>query len=140
ERGETERQEVLYYQDGVKQFVRELGADKDKIHPDPIALAGRRELIIDDKKKFILTDCVLQWNKGLNEQTLCFANAIPNPDGGTHYSGFKSALTRAVKAYISANPKSFKDKLPDIESDDCREGLICVLSVKLPNPRFNSQT
>jgi len=140
ERGEKERQETLFYKDGVKQFVRELGADKDKIHPEPIALAGRREVMIDDKKKFILTDCVLQWNKGLNEQTLCFANAIPNSDGGTHYSGFKSALTRAVKAYITANPKSFKDKLPDIESDDCREGLICVLSVKLPNPRFNSQT
>jgi DNA gyrase subunit B len=140
ERGETPRKEVLFYQEGVKQFVRELGADKDKIHPEPIALAGRREVVIDDKNKFILTDCVLQWNKGLNEQTLCFANAIPNPDGGTHYSGLKAALTRAVKAYITNNPKSFKDKLPDIESDDCREGLICVLSVKLPNPRFNSQT
>ena len=140
ERGETPKKEVLFYQDGVKQFVRELGADKDKIHPDPIALAGRREVVIDDKNKFILVDCVLQWNKGLNEQTLCFANAIPNPDGGTHYSGLKAALTKAVKAYIANNPKSFKDKLPDIESDDCREGLICVLSVKLPNPRFNSQT
>ncbi len=140
ERVEPQRQEILFYQDGVKQFVRELGADKDKIHSDAIALAGRREVVIDDKNKFILVDCVLQWNKGLNEQTLCFANAIPNPDGGTHYSGLKAALTRAVKAYINSNPKSFKDKLPDIESDDCREGLICVLSVKLPNPRFNSQT
>lgn len=140
ERADPERKEVLFYSEGVKQFVRELGQDKDKVHPDAIALAGRREIMIDDVKKFILTDCVLQWNKGLNEQTLCFANAIPNPDGGTHYSGLKAALTKAVKAYITNNPKSFKDKLPDIESDDCREGLICVLSVKLPNPRFNSQT
>ena len=140
ERVEPARQETLLYTEGVKQFVREMGADKDKIHPEPIAIAGRREVPVDDKKKFILVDCVLQWNKGLNEQTLCFANAIPNPDGGTHYSGLKAALTKAVKAYISGNPKSFKDKLPEIESDDCREGLICVLSVKLPNPRFNSQT
>ena len=140
ERDEPQRQEILFYQEGVKQFVREMGADKDKIHPEPVALAGRREVPIDDKKKFILVDCVLQWNKGLNEQTLCFANAIPNPDGGAHYSGLKTALTKAVKQYINVNPKSFKDKLPEIESDDCREGLICVLSVKLTNPRFNSQT
>ena len=141
ERGETPRQEVLLYSEGVKQFVREMGEiHKEKVHPEPIALAGRREVTIDDKAKFILVDCVLQYNKGLSEQTLCFANAIPNPDGGTHYSGLKGALTKAVKQYINSNPKLFKDKLPDIEGDDCREGLICVLSVKLPNPRFNSQT
>jgi DNA gyrase subunit B len=114
-----------------------------KSHDEAIALAGRREVVIDDKNKFILVDCVLQWNKGINEQTLCFANAIPNPDGGTHYSGLKAALTRAVNAYIKGYPDNFKDyrdKIPEIKSDDCREGLICVLSVKLPNPRFNSQT
>ena len=66
ERDEPQRQEILFYQEGVKQFVREMGADKDKIHPEPVALAGRREVPIDDKKKFILVDCVLQWNKGLN--------------------------------------------------------------------------
>ncbi len=140
ERVEPQREELLHYKEGVKQFVREMGSDKDKVHSEPIALAGRREVVIDDKPKFILVDCVLQYNKGLSEQTLCFANAIPNPDGGTHYSGLKTALTKSVKQYINANPKLFKDKLPDIEGDDCREGLICVLSVKLPNPRFNSQT
>jgi DNA gyrase subunit B len=143
ERAESPRQEVLLYTEGVKQFVRELGENKEKVHPDAIALAGRRELVIDDKNKFILVDCVLQWNKGINEQSLCFANAIPNPDGGTHYSGLKSALTRAVNAYIKGYPDNFKDyrdKIPEIKGDDCREGLICVLSVKLPNPRFNSQT
>lgn len=143
ERTEVPRQEVLLYTEGVKQFVRELGENKEKVHPDAIALAGRREVVIDDKNKFILVDCVLQWNKGINEQTLCFANAIPNPDGGTHYSGLKSALTRAVNAYIKGYPDNFKDyrdKIPEIKGDDCREGLICVLSVKLPNPRFNSQT
>jgi DNA gyrase subunit B len=143
ERAESPRQEVLLYTEGVKQFVRELGENKEKVHPDAIALAGRREVVIDDKNKFILVDCVLQWNKGINEQSLCFANAIPNPDGGTHYSGLKSALTRAVNAYIKGYPDNFKDyrdKIPEIKGDDCREGLICVLSVKLPNPRFNAQT
>jgi DNA gyrase subunit B len=140
EREETPRVEKLCYPEGVKQFVNELGEGKEKVHPEPIAIAGRREVMLDDKKKFILVDCVIQYNKGLSEQTLCFANAIPNTDYGTHYSGLKTALTKAVKAYISANPKSFKDKLPDIEGEDCREGMICVLSIKHPHPRFNSQT
>ncbi|RBP45820.1 DNA gyrase subunit B [Roseimicrobium gellanilyticum] len=140
ERGDTPRAETLRYVEGVKQFVNELGEGKEKVHPDPIVIAGRREVTLDDKKKFILVDCVIQYNKGLSEQTLCFANAIPNPDFGTHYSGLKTALTKAVKAYVSANPKSFKEKLPEIEGEDCREGVICVLSIKHPHPRFNSQT
>jgi DNA gyrase subunit B len=140
EREDPPRVEKLCYADGVKQFVNELGEGKEKVHPDPVAIVGRREVVLDDKKKFILVDCVIQYNKGLSEQTLCFANAIPNPDYGTHYSGLKTALTKAVKAYISANPKSFKEKLPEIEGEDCREGMICVLSIKHPHPRFNSQT
>ena len=146
ERTEPVHAETLFFPEGVKQYVKGLGKNekgeliRELVHPEPIAIAGRREIVIDDKPKFILVDCVLQYNKGLSEQTLCFANAIPNPDGGTHYSGLKTALTKSVKQYINANPKLFKDKLPDIEGDDCREGLICVLSVKLPNPRFNSQT
>ena len=140
ERGETPRSETLIYAEGVKQFVNELGEGKDKVHPEPIVIAGRRVVMLEDKKKFILVDCVIQYNKGLSEQTLCFANAIPNPDFGTHYSGLKTALTKAVKQYIASNPKSFKEKMPEIEGDDCREGMICVLSVKHPHPRFNSQT
>ena len=140
ERGETPNVDKLHYKDGVKQFVNELGEGKDKVHPEPIVIAGRREVVLEDKNKFILVDCVIQYNKGLSEQTLCFANAIPNPDFGTHYSGLKTALTKAVKAYIGANPKSFKEKMPEIEGEDCREGMICVLSIKHPHPRFNSQT
>jgi DNA gyrase subunit B len=140
ERGDTPRVETLRYVEGVKQFVNELGEGKEKVHAQPIVIAGRREVTLDDKKKFVLVDCVIQYNKGLSEQTLCFANAIPNPDFGTHYSGLKTALTKAVKAYVSANPKSFKEKLPEIEGEDCREGMICVLSLKHPHPRFNSQT
>jgi DNA gyrase subunit B len=140
EREDPPREEKLCYADGVKQFVNELGEGKEKVHPQSIVIAGRREVVLDDKKKFILVDCVIQYNKGLSEQTLCFANAIPNTDYGTHYSGLKTALTKAVKAYLSANPKSFKEKLPEIEGEDCREGMICVLSIKHPHPRFNSQT
>ncbi len=154
ERGEEPRTEKLIYADGVKEFVNELAQDKDRVHPEPIVLAGRREVVLEDKKKFILVDCVLQYNKSLGEQTLCFANAIPNTDFGTHYTGLKTALTRAVKKYITDHPDVYgekgKTKAPikekakwpelDIDSDDCREGLTCVLSIKHPHPRFNSQT
>jgi len=154
ERGERPRVETLLYADGVKQFVSELGEGKEHVHADPIALAGRREVVLEDKNKFILVDCVLQYHKSLGEQTLCFANAIPNPDYGTHYTGLKTALTRAVKKYITDHPEMYgekgKTKAPikdkakwpelDVDSDDCREGLTCVLSIKHPHPRFNSQT
>ncbi len=82
---------------------------------------------------------MLQYNDSYNDQILCFANAIPNPDGGTHLTGFRSALTKAVNQYAKAN-SLVKDKDPAISGDDVREGLICVLSIKLPNPRFESQT
>jgi DNA gyrase subunit B len=137
--GDGVRVAELIYPDGVVQYVKELGVNKVVSHADPIGIAGRREIDLDGKKKFILVECVMQYNDSLAEQTLCFANAIPNSDGGTHYSGFKSALTRAVNAYAS-NEKLLKDKDPKIESDDCREGLVAILSIKLPNPRFNSQT
>ena len=69
----------------------------------------------------------------------CFANSIPNPDGGTHLTGFRTALTKAVNQYAKSN-SLLKEKDPAISGDDVREGLICVLSIKLPNPRFESQT
>jgi DNA gyrase subunit B len=139
ERTEPPRTETLLYTDGIVQFVKELGTNKAVSHAEPISIIGRREVEIDDKKKYILVDCVMQYNDSLAEQTLCFANAIPNPDYGTHYSGFKSALTRAVNAYANSE-KLLKEKDPKLEGDDCREGLVCILSIKLPNPRFNAQT
>ena len=81
----------------------------------------------------------MQYNSSYNDQILCFANSIPNSDGGTHLTGFRTALTRAVNQYAKAN-KLLKDKDPSLSGDDVREGLICILSVKLPNPRFESQT
>ena len=84
-------------------------------------------------------DCVLQYNDTYNDQILCYTNSIPNPDGGTHLTGFRTALTRAINQYAKAN-NLIKDKDPAITGDDVREGLVCVFSVKLPNPRFESQT
>src|SRR5207244_8148308 len=84
-------------------------------------------------------DCVMQYNDSYNDQILCFANSIPNPDGGTHLTGFRSALTRAINQYAKQN-NLLKEKDPAISGDDLREGLVCVLSLKLPTPRFESQT
>ena len=84
-------------------------------------------------------DVVLQYNDSYNDQILCFTNAIPNPDGGTHSTGFRTALTRTINQYAKAN-SLIKDKDPSISGDDVREGLICVLAIKHPNPGFESQT
>src|SRR5207247_5752501 len=81
----------------------------------------------------------MQYNESYSDQILCFANSIPNPDGGTHLTGFRTALTRAINQYARANNLT-KEKDPSISGDDVREGLIAVLSIKLPNPRFESQT
>ena len=84
-------------------------------------------------------DVVLQYNDSYNDQILCFTNAIPNPDGGTHLTGFRNALTRAINQFAKQN-NLLKEKDPAISGDDVREGLICVLAVKHPNPSFNAQT
>src|SRR5260221_7137365 len=126
-----DKKERFVYKDGIEEFVKQLGKNKQVIHPKPIILARQKEEV------FI--DCVLQYNDSYSDQILCFANSIPNPDGGTHLTGFRSALTRAINQYSKAN-NLIKDKDPSISGDDVREGLVCVLSVKLPNPRFESQT
>ncbi len=84
-------------------------------------------------------DCVFQYNDSYNEQILCFANSIPNADGGTHLTGFRGSLTRAINQYSRAN-KLLKEKDPNLSGEDVREGIVCVISVKMPNPRFSSQT
>ncbi|MGO8702079.1 MAG: DNA topoisomerase (ATP-hydrolyzing) subunit B [Limisphaerales bacterium] len=125
------KSERFMYRDGIEEFVRQLGRNKELLHPKPIVLARQKDEI--------LVDCVLQYNDSYTDQILCFANSIPNPDGGTHLTGFRSALTRAINQYARAN-NLIKEKDPAISGDDVREGLVCVLSVKLPNPRFESQT
>ncbi len=123
--------ERFFYKEGIEEFVKQLGKNKQVIHPKPI--------ILTRQKDEIFVDCVLQYNDSYNDQILCFANSIPNPDGGTHLTGFRSALTRGINQYAKAN-NLLKEKDPSISGDDVREGLVCVLSIKLPNPRFESQT
>ncbi len=131
ERGDTTKKETFFYKHGIEEFVRQLGANKTVIHPKPVILTRQRDEVF--------VDVVMQYNDSYNDQILCFANSIPNPDGGTHLTGFRSALTKAVNQYAKAN-SLVKDKDPAISGDDVREGLTCVLSIKLPNPRFESQT
>ncbi|MEM6600929.1 MAG: DNA topoisomerase (ATP-hydrolyzing) subunit B [Verrucomicrobiota bacterium] len=128
---ENDRTEKFHYKQGIVEFVKEFSRVKSLVHPKPIPLQGQREEVI--------VDCVIQYHEGYDDTLMPFANTIPNPDGGTHVSGFRSALTRAINQYASSN-KLLKDKDPKLSGDDCREGLICVISVKLPNPRFNAQT
>ncbi|MCL5098726.1 MAG: DNA gyrase subunit B, partial [Candidatus Omnitrophica bacterium] len=126
--GKSER---FYYKDGIEEFVRQLGKNRQLVHPKPIVLRSQKDEV--------LVDCVMQYNDGYSDQILCFANSIQNTDGGTHLTGFRAALTRAINQYAKAN-NLIKEKDPSLSGDDAREGLVCVLSVKLPNPRFESQT
>lgn len=135
----NEKAERFFYKDGIEEFVKQLGKNKQVLHPKVIALTGKRTIKTDAGEDDVYVDCVLQYNDSYSDQILCFANSIPNPDGGTHMTGFRSALTRAINQYAKAN-ELLKDKDPSISGDDVREGLVCVLSVKLPNPRFESQT
>ena len=138
ERSEN-KTERFYYRDGIEEFVKQLGKNKQVLHARPIALSGKRQVKVENRDDDVFIDCVLQYNDSYTDQILCFANSISNPDGGTHLTGFRSALTRAINQYAKAN-ELLKEKDPPISGDDVREGLVCVLSVKLPNPRFESQT
>jgi DNA gyrase subunit B len=131
ERVDPPKKERFYYKYGIEEFVRQLGENKQVLHPKPIVIARQRDEVF--------VDVVLQYNDSYNDQILPFANSISNPDGGTHLTGFRTALTRAINQYAKQN-SLLKDKDPSLSGDDVREGLIAVLSVKLPNPRFESQT
>lgn len=133
------RSERFIYKEGIEEFVCQLGKNRQVVHPKPIALTGKRTTRMENRDEDVFIDCVLQYNDGYNDNILCFANSIPNPDGGTHLTGLRSALTRAINQYAKQN-NVLKEKDPAISGDDVREGLVCVLSVKLPNPRFESQT
>jgi DNA gyrase subunit B len=139
ERRDPHRKEIFLFRGGIQQFVKELGETKQLIHPEPIAISGMREILVDDKPEVAYVDVVLQYTDSYTEQIQCFANSIPNPDGGMHLEGLKTGLTSALKNYAKAN-NLVKEKDPEISGEDLREGLVCVLSVKLTNPRFSSQT
>jgi len=139
ERTEPHRKESFLYKEGIREYVKQLGETKQLIHPEPIIVSGMREFLVDDKTELCYVDVVLQYTDAYSENIQCFANSIPNSDGGMHLEGFKAGLTNAIKNYAKAN-NLLKEKDPDLTGDDLREGLVCVLSVKLTNPRFSSQT
>jgi DNA gyrase subunit B len=143
ERPESAKKGSFFYAKGIEEFVVQLGENKTVIHEHPVILHGRRQIELDyDGKQTtdeVFADVVFQYNDSYNDQILCFANSIPNGDGGTHLTGFRTALTRAINQYSRVN-KILKDKDSALSGDDVREGLVCVISVKMPNPRFSSQT
>jgi len=143
ERIESAKQEEFYYARGIEEFVEQLGASKTLVHNDVVSVKGKREVEIDydgkTVKDDVFADVVFQYNDSYQDNILCFANSIPNADGGAHLTGFRGALTRSINQYAKAN-KILKDKDPALSGDDVREGIVCVISVKMPNPRFSSQT
>ncbi|MEY2994670.1 MAG: gyrase, subunit, partial [Pseudomonadota bacterium] len=121
---------------GVKGFVEFINAGKSITHPNAFHATGDR---ISEQNTTISVEVAMQWNNSYTEQVLCFTNNIPQRDGGTHLTGLRAAMTRVVKQYIDDNELAKKAKV-DISGDDMREGLTCVLSVKVPEPKFSSQT
>jgi DNA gyrase subunit B len=131
--------ETFYYKNGVEEFVKQLNKSKEPLHPKPISFRKETKEKLDDKEIEVHIEVVLQYNDSYNDQVLCYTNTIHNPDGGTHLSGFRSALTRAINQYAKSN-ELLKDKDPQITGDDVREGLTAVVSVKHSDPKFESQT
>ena len=131
--------EIFYYKNGVEEFVKQLNKSKEPLHPKPIAFRKETKEKLDDKQIEVHIEVVMQYNDSYNDQVLCYTNTIHNPDGGTHLSGFRSALTRAINQYAKSN-ELLKDKDPQITGDDVREGLTAVISVKHSDPKFESQT
>jgi DNA gyrase subunit B len=128
-RGAVEKREEMHYDGGVEEFVKFLDRNKKAVVPLPIMV--RADL------NGIGVEAALWWNDSYHENVLCFTNNIPQRDGGTHLAGFRGALTRQVNGYADAMAK--KEKIA-LTGDDCREGLTAVLSVKVPDPKFSSQT
>jgi len=139
ERPAEPKVESFYYKDGVEEFVKQLNQGKTPVHPKPVSVTKETTVKMDDKDVDIHVEVVLQYNDTYNDQVLCYTNTVHNPDGGTHLSGFRSALTRAINQHAKAN-NLLKDKDPQITGDDVREGLAAVISIKHSDPKFESQT
>ncbi|HET7794468.1 MAG TPA: DNA topoisomerase (ATP-hydrolyzing) subunit B, partial [Rhizobacter sp.] len=121
---------------GVKGFVDFINTGKKVLHPTVFHATGEKN---SEQGTTITTEVAMQWNDGYSESVLCFTNNIPQRDGGTHLTGLRAGMTRVINKYIEDNELAKKAKV-EITGDDMREGLCCVLSVKVPEPKFSSQT
>jgi DNA gyrase subunit B len=130
-RGVEPKETTLHYEGGLKAFVEYLDRAKQALIPAPVMIVSERD--------GITVEIAMTWNDSYHESTLAFTNNIPQRDGGTHIAGFRAGLTRVVTKYAEDMPQAKKDKVA-LTGDDCREGLTCVLSIKVPDPKFSSQT
>ena len=130
------KEEDFAFLGGVKGFVEYINRSKTVLHTNVFCAAGESEGV----DGAIGVEIAMQWNDTYAEQVLCFTNNIPQSDGGTHLTGLRAAMTRVINKYIEENEIAKKAKVADITGDDMREGLACVLSVKMPDPKFSSQT